>query len=130
MNPWPKSWPLRVLAGVWSLPVHVVGGLLALAVWPWARWRASIGNGAVELEAKGPLGAWFRNRHWAAATVGIWIACWYPPDARLRSHERRHTAVWLVLGVLFGPVYLLLLLAFGYDDHPMEVDATAHERAS
>lgn len=108
-------------------PAVVVGGLIVLATWYWARWHVTARDGAVELVATGPLGEWFRARNWAAVTVGIWIACWRAPDERIRVHERRHCAQWLTSGVFFGVTYLLCLLRFGYADLPWEVDATAHE---
>lgn len=38
-------------------------------------------------------------------------------------HELRHCDQWLWLGPLFPFVYGILLLGYGYQDHPLEEDA-------
>ena len=47
-------------------------------------------------------------------------------DVRSVRHELRHGLQWMVLGPLFPAVYLVLLIMFGYRDHPLERDARRH----
>lgn len=128
MNPWPKSWAWRALAFVGLAAPHAVFLALAIVLWPVARWKPAVVSGCLELVAlKGPLVRWFRRHNWAGGTVGVCRVLWVEPDNRLRSHEVRHSRQWMPLGPLFGVVWLILVVAFGYEDSPFEVDATAHE---
>lgn len=51
------------------------------------------------------------------------------PTVRLLSHEFRHVHQYEVLGGIahFLPVYLDQIMAFGYRDAPLEIDARLHE---
>ena len=40
------------------------------------------------------------------------------------DHETRHVCQWDALGPLFPVVYGIMHLWFGYDDNPLEMDAT------
>lgn len=122
---------LRALGYIWSTPTVV----LCLLLWllpMWAlrqlrprRWRA----GAWEWEVQ--PGSWFALRYagWAATTLGwaIFFSEGEADDPRVETHERRHVWQSLLLGPLYLPVYGLLWLLYGYEQHPMERDARAHE---
>ena len=51
---------------------------------------------------------------------------------RLISHECRHVQQYEAAGSIaaFVPVYLQQIVAFGYDEAPLEIDARLHERDS
>jgi hypothetical protein len=46
--------------------------------------------------------------------------------AKVIKHELRHTDQWLWLGPLFPLVYVILLAIKGYENHPLELDASKH----
>lgn len=129
-SPWPRSWVLRVVCALWSLPVALLGVVVASLLWPISWWTFNVRAGAVDLVARGPFGAWMDRRNWGAMTLGWVIMYWRQVDAddvRIRTHERRHCAQCFAWGPVALLAYPLGLLAFGYSDHPMEVDARAHE---
>ena len=63
----------------------------------------------------------------AAITIGRFCfareRAYLPLGEQARKHERCHHWQWMVLFVLFPPVYLILLKIYGYDKHPLEQDA-------
>lgn len=122
---------LRALGYAWSTPTVAICLLVwLLPLWALrqlrpARWRA----GAWEWEVQ--PGSWMARRYaaWAATTLGwaIFFSPGWADDARTATHERRHLWQSQILGPLYLPVYGLLWLLYGYDRHPMEVDARQHE---
>ena len=58
-----------------------------------------------------------------AFTVGDCVLWRVPPTPCLRLHEERHIFQYHVLGPFFLPLYFVLLLTFGYWNHPLEKDA-------
>jgi hypothetical protein len=63
----------------------------------------------------------------SAFTLGDSVFYGVVPDDAIRAHESRHVQQYRVLGPFFLPVYFLLLLMFGYKDHPLERDAREYE---
>lgn len=123
-SPWPKSWALRVLAFLWSAPWGIVGFLAAACLGEVSDETA----GAIEFRPWAFLRRRFVARGWGAVTLGSSILYWVDsPDDGMRRHERRHVRQGLVLGPLFPIVYLVLLAIYGYERHPLEVDATKAE---
>ncbi len=130
MSPWPRNRALRALAFVWSLPVGIVGCLGALLFWMLGMGRPHVVEGAIETFARGRMADWFDSRGWGAVTVGWWIVYWSPDSAasfEVMRHERRHVRQVLCLGALWVIVYGVLLPCTGYDNHPLERNARAHE---
>jgi hypothetical protein len=160
----------RSLLYLWSAPTGAVG-LLVLALAWCLRWVRQAGRwrGAIVVEMRGPLARWMGRpqavgggapgaagvtRRWAAVTLGWCIFLWDPPEGQVLPHEHGHVEQVLVLGPLFFPVYLLVLLALAtrfaptavravgwrwraigaafmraYYAHPLEARARAHAEA-
>ena len=64
----------------------------------------------------------------SAFTMGDCVLYAVDPTPALRVHEGRHIWQYRVLGPFFLPVYFLLLLRYGYWEHPLERDARAWEQ--
>ena len=68
-----------------------------------------------------------KPRKWGgfATPIGVFVV---KRDKKLEKHEMEHVRQWwryLVLGFL--PYYLYLLVRFGYDNHPLEIEAKLAE---
>ena len=75
-----------------------------------------------------PPAAWLlRKIGMAAITFGRFCCvrerAYIPLPEVNRKHERRHHLQWMVLFVLFPPLYLACLAIFGYNKTPFEQDA-------
>lgn len=118
---------MRILGYLWSLPLGVVGGIVALAsmaLGDRAHWR----DGAIVVVAEnGPIGRRLRERGWGGAAIGWTILLWQD-DREIEAHERVHVHQALRWGVAFWPVYLVALLIYGYRWHPFEVAARREAR--
>lgn len=114
---------LRIPGYLWSLPYGLLS-LLGAAIFWWRGWIVAGGwrEGALELVCRGPLVDWITRpgqgdqpghiRVWGGFTPSWVVFFWkVPPDPEMRAHEKRHVQQVLVLGLLYWPVYLGLLLA-------------------
>lgn len=63
---------------------------------------------------------------WGGHSVAGAVVLRDTAPARSLVHELRHAQQRASLGILYEPVYGLLLAKFGYDEHPFERDARAH----
>lgn len=110
----------RTIATVWTLPNTFLGLGLGL-------FNASLPHiyGRVwEIPLRsGPVLAVCRALGISAFTLGNCVLYARQATTPLRVHEGRHVRQYQVLGPLFLPVYYLLLLVYGYEDHPLERDA-------
>lgn len=107
----------RAAARVWAAPMTLGG--LALAAVTAGQWRRE-GDLLVVESVRGPVGRLFARRGFSAATLGHVVVAVRPPEPELLAHERSHTRQAERLGPLFGPLYLGLLAAYGYREHPLE----------
>jgi hypothetical protein len=107
----------RALAWIWASPMTALG-LLAAATTGRPLHRSE--DGLLVTNATGPVAAELRRRGFKATTLGHVIIAVSEPSEALLAHERLHTRQAERLGPLFGPVYVLLLLVYGYRSHPME----------
>lgn len=71
--------------------------------------------------------AWWKRRWWGWAGLALPHAILLTDraSAEHEAHELRHVDQWLLLGPLFPLVYGVLLLWYGYLNHPFEKDAKA-----
>lgn len=112
------------MAALWTLPGGLLSLVVALVVMAIEK---PLHLGGLEFLCDGPIGSRLRARGWAAFTFGWCRFYWMPPDRALREHEGRHIQQHLAMSVFMFPAYLACLVYFGYESHPMEVDARAHE---
>lgn len=111
--------PACLLGGLWTLPNTLIGLLGGLLAMPWgARPRLSGQDWAVVFIAYpwGPGGAITFGNVILATGADLDVACTTyahragvcrQPLMRLGDHERGHVLQYMVLGVLFLPLYLL-----------------------
>lgn len=121
----------RFLVGLWVFPANLlmIAYLAPLVALRWVERRGRVAGVAVYSVKPG---TWYarRWRGWGGFAGPSWILI-NPASYRGRdvliAHELRHVAQWRAWGALFPLVYLVGLAAFGYRDHPLEVDARAAE---
>lgn len=119
---------MRWLGMLWASPwVLVLWGAYLLPLWAlrWVRLRGLVAPGIVEFEVVAQ-GNWYARawKRWGGfAGPGFVLTRGRRPE--LLAHEVRHVHQWWILGILFPVVYGLLLLIFGYRNHPLEHDAKA-----
>jgi hypothetical protein len=118
MNPYPKNILLHFLAFLWMRPNHLIG-LLFFLLLKLTRQKPIL-NYDICLDVVVPenstVAQYFRNKGWAAVTLGDFIFYWGLDQyayIETQFHERRHVQQQTYLGPLFYPVYFLLLL-YGY----------------
>lgn len=122
------TWPLYL----WAAPTVALVLLGLVPLWAVGQLRPRrLRAGAWEWEvAPGTLfHRRYTQRGWAGTALA-WLLLFSPgaaEDARTARHERRHLWQALWLGPLYLPVYLALLGLYGYQRHPMEVDARRWE---
>lgn len=113
---------MRMLAVARALPLTFVG--LAIGVMTGVK---PVRRQGVLLfaNAKGLPGNIIRKAGFAAGTFGHVVICTRDPGPELFAHELEHTRQAERLGLFFAPLYLYLLLRYGYQRHPMEREARA-----
>lgn len=120
----------KILVALWLAPVALPIWLLYLLP-AWAcgliRLDRAEGGAAIFGVQREPTWWWNLWSGWGGHAMPFAVVATSPRHRALIHHELRHTRQWLALGPLFPVVYLLLLVAFGYSNHPLEVDAEAHE---
>jgi len=84
--------------------------------------------------ARGLLAWWLRRAGYAGITLpplGIYLLGHRIDDVRLRRHEAAHWQQYRRLGLVrFSALYLWGLARYGYQRHPMEIEARRAERES
>ncbi len=65
---------------------------------------------------------------WAGFAGPDWVLAKDTASDRLMRHEKTHIEQWQRHGLWMAPLYLWLLWRYGYDAHPMEIEARAAER--
>ena len=111
---------LTVLGFVWTLPCTLLGAVLGVFTFQLPR----LAHGALLFDRE-PRGlTWIMPKLGRSAmTVGFVILSAAPVEGRLLAHEKHHVRQYMLLGLLFIPVYFLLAIPFGYRMHPMELAA-------
>ena len=120
---------IRITGLVRTLPYSIPVWLFYILPFWALGWYAKLPNmgvpGAVfYVTEKAP--AWLKKAwsQWGGHALPTVIVVNTPtPSARLIIHESAHLDQGYALGLLVLPVYLLLLAAYGYYAHPMEVHA-------
>ncbi len=109
--------PLELLGFFWALPNTLAGLVVGALTFQ----RPRIVGGAIAFD-RGPRGITRLLTRFGrtAMTIGFVIVSAHPLDGRLLVHEQQHIRQSMLLGPLFGPVYLALAIPFGYRRHPME----------
>lgn len=116
---------LWALGGLWALPYTLLGMLLGAS----SSCRPQRSHGALNYYVrKGPVRLVCDRLGIAAFTLGDCVLYVVEPTNNLRVHEGRHIAQYRALGPFFLPLYYLLLMIYGYANHPLEKDARDHER--
>jgi hypothetical protein len=107
----------RLLAYLWAAPLSAGGLLLGLS----SGSRPTVREGVVVFaNAGGFAGAVLRKRRFAAAALGHVVIAAREPSAAIFAHELVHVRQAERLGPLLGPLYLKLLVVYGYARHPLE----------
>lgn len=116
--PSPPSRPLtRALAYAWAVPMSLAGLLFGAA----SGVRPVLRDGVLLFRgARGPAAALLKAQRYDATTLGHVVVARTEPSPTLFAHELVHVRQAERLGVLFGPVYVLLWLVYGYGRHPLE----------
>lgn len=112
------------LGFIWTSPNTLIGLVAGLLTFQ----RPRLAHGLLLFDA-GPRGltALLRRMHRSAMTLGFVVVSSEPVEGALLAHERRHVRQYRAWGPLFIPVYLGLVVVYGYRRHPMELAA---ERAA
>lgn len=116
----------RLAAAVWVAPMTMLG--LAAAATTGTPLRRT-DDGWLATGIGGPVGAELRRRGFSATTLGQVILATGEPSDALLAHERMHVRQGERFGVVFGPLYVALLLVYGYRRHPLERAARLAGRA-
>lgn len=111
---------------MWTLPNTLLGIALGLMNASLPRLEDGVLN--IYLRRSGVVRTVCGRIGISAFTMGDCVVYMVQPTPNLRVHEGRHIAQYHALGPLFLPVYFLLLMFFGYEEHPLEQDARQHER--
>ena len=109
--------PLELLGFVWTVPNTVLG--LVLGALTFRLPRAHGGAFVFDGSPRG-LTRLLRAMGRTAMTVGFVIVAAVPVEGTLLAHERHHIRQYSRWGPFFIPVYLILVIPFGYRRHPME----------
>lgn len=109
--------PLELLGFFWTLPNTLAGLVVGALTFQ----RPRIVGGAIAFDRM-PRGLTrlLPRFHRTAMTIGFVIVSARPLEGRLLAHEQHHIRQFMLLGPLFGPIYLVLAIPFGYRRHPME----------
>lgn len=114
---------MKALQYVWSLPMGALGIVAAIlasiAFREPIRWR----DGALIVNATGPIGRRLAARGWGGFTLGWTIFLWRHDNPAVEAHERVHVAQVKRWGLLFWPAYLVCLAIYGYRRNPFEREA-------
>ena len=121
MKPVPPNPAIRFLARAWASPNTLLGVALGLVNGNLpARFADSLD---IHLHRRGPVAHICSRLGIHAFTLGDCVLWNVAPTPRLRIHELRHVTQYRLLGPFFLPLYFVLLLLFGYWNHPLERDA-------
>lgn len=115
----------RAVAALWAAPLSLAGWVLAGVSAARPRRRDGVW---VAAPARGLFTTWFADRGFVACTLGQVIVAAREPAGALLAHELVHVRQAERLGPLMGPLYLGLMVAYGYARHPMERAARAGAR--
>ena len=115
---------IKLLQFLWNLPNTALGVVLGIGV-GWTLPRRD-GDTIAFLLRRGPVSATCRWLGISAFTLGDCVLYRVAPTPALRAHERRHVTQYRRFGPFFLPVYFALLAGYGYNGHPLEVDARNH----
>ena len=107
----------RAGATLWAAPMSL-GGLAVAAASPGR--RALVDGALVTTEARGPVAGLLGRRGFRATTLGQVVLVRGNPSAALLAHELGHVRQAEHLGPAFAPLYLVLLVVYGYRAHPLE----------
>jgi hypothetical protein len=108
-------------AYLWASPITAAGLLVGAVSGARPRRRAGV---LLFAPVRGVPRAVMQARGFSAAALGhVVLSIPAEPSVRLLAHELVHTRQAERLGVLLAPVYLGLLIRFGYGRHPLEVAA-------
>ena len=121
---------VRWLQRLWVLPIAMpIWIFYLLLFWGLGLIKTTGAYGAVVHFRMVPRWLWWTQLWdgWAGHALPFAIVTVPRPTMQTVKHELRHTEQWLKLGPLFPVVYLALLIAHGYKNHPLERDARAHE---
>lgn len=110
----------RLLAGLWSGPLTLIGLALALAAGRRPRWNDAH-RCYVTIAERGPSAVALRVVGAQANTIGQIVVCVRPdPSEVLLAHEAVHVRQMERFGPFTFPLYLWLGARYGYRDHPLE----------
>ena len=118
-EPAPLRHPLaRAAAIIWAAPISAAGLVVGAVSGAPARVRDGV---LLFAPIRGLPGKVLRSRGYAASALGhVVLSVPADPPPQLLAHELVHTRQAERLGVFMAPVYLLLLLRYGYRGHPLE----------
>ena len=116
----PKSPAGRLFVRLWAAPVTAVGLVVGAASATPPRVRDGV---LLFAPAGGITGRVIRRRGFAATGLGHVVISVTEPSPQLWAHELVHVRQAERLGPLLIPVYLALLVARGYAQHPLELAA-------
>ena len=117
---------LRLLGLLWSSPgIAVLWVCYVLPMWllRQLRYAGSPRFGVAAFVVSPDAWGWYREAWAQWGGMGAHAVVLARDEAALWQtlrHELRHTDQALVLGVLYGPLYLFGLLCWGYYDSPLE----------
>jgi len=122
----------KLLGSIWVSPITVVVWVFYILPF-WALRFIQLGE-VIEGEPIVLFEANFRDRWYSRLWNWLWRgwnghclphAIVVRPEVRAQviDHEVGHHPQWLSLGLLFPIVYFLMLVYYGYGDHPLELAA-------
>jgi hypothetical protein len=123
----PAGGGARLAAYLWAGPLTLAGLLVGLSTGVRPRARAGV---LLFERARGPVAAYLRTRRFSACTLGHVIIALRDVPPPLLAHELVHVRQGERLGPLLAPLYLALLVVYGYHRHPLERAARRAQRAS
>jgi hypothetical protein len=115
---------ILLLGNIWASPVTIAAYCIARFL----RMPVTRSHGAINFDADDTfVGKCCDKLGISGFTLGQCVIYAFMPDEAIHFHEYRHVQQYRVLGPFFLPIYFLLLLMFGYADHPLEKDAREYE---
>lgn len=109
-----------MLGFIWTLPNTLLGLLVGALTFQRPRLEGDV---IVFDEAPRGFTRWLASRGFSAMTIGHVIVSARPLQGALLTHEMVHVWQYRRLGPLFLPIYLVLSIAFGYGENPLELAA-------
>lgn len=115
--PPPRTVAGRALGYAWAAPVSAAGLLLGVlgAVRP-----RPVAGVLLFAPVRGLAARLLDWRGFAATALGHVVLARVEPGAALLAHELVHTRQAERFGILMGPLYVALLVRYGYARHPLE----------